>query len=60
MNLKKVVTALSFNAEGSAIYLGTDEGKLMLLNLRALEREPRVVVVGDGDCSIREIHVQVG
>lgn len=32
----------------------------MLLNLRALEREPKIVVVGDGNFSIREINVQVG
>lgn len=60
MNLKKSLTALSFNTDGSAIYLGTEEGKLMLLNLRALEREPKIVVVGDGNFSIREINVQVG
>ncbi|KAL4067810.1 WD40-repeat-containing domain protein [Scleroderma citrinum] len=59
VNLKKVLTALSFNAEGATIYLGTEEGTLMILNLRTLEREPNVVVIGSGNFSIQAINVQV-
>ncbi|KAG6335476.1 hypothetical protein ID866_3604 [Astraeus odoratus] len=58
VNLKRALTALSFNAEGAAIYLGTEKGTLLTLDLRALEKEPIAIVVGDGDSPVRAINVQ--
>ncbi|KAI6005772.1 WD40-repeat-containing domain protein [Pisolithus albus] len=58
VNLRKVLTTLSFNADGGSLYLGTRDGMLLILDLRALEKEPKTIVVGDGKFPIRKIDVQ--
>ncbi|KAI6127691.1 WD40-repeat-containing domain protein [Pisolithus croceorrhizus] len=58
VNLKKALTTLSFNADGGSLYLGTRDGMLLILDLRALEKEPRAIIVGEGKSSIRKIDVQ--
>ncbi|KAI6045620.1 WD40-repeat-containing domain protein, partial [Pisolithus marmoratus] len=47
VNLKKALTTLSFNGDGSCLYLGTRDGMLLTLDLRAPEKEPKAIMVGD-------------
>ncbi|KIK92307.1 hypothetical protein PAXRUDRAFT_830066 [Paxillus rubicundulus Ve08.2h10] len=58
VNVQTSLTSCAFTAEGAAIYLGTENGKLMILDLRALEKEPKSVIIGDGDSPIKAINVQ--
>ncbi|KAF9227567.1 WD40 repeat-like protein [Gyrodon lividus] len=58
VNVQTSLTSCAFTAEGAAIYLGTDNGKLMILDLRALEKEPKSIIIGDGDSPITAINVQ--
>jgi hypothetical protein len=59
VNVQTSLTSCAFTTEGAAIYLGTGNGKLMTLDLRALEKEPKSVIIGDGDSPIKAINVQV-
>lgn len=58
VNLRRALTTLSFNADGGSLYLGTRDGMLLILDLRALEKEPKTIIVGDGKFPIRKIDVQ--
>ncbi|KIJ69191.1 hypothetical protein HYDPIDRAFT_144970 [Hydnomerulius pinastri MD-312] len=58
VDVKTALTSCAFTAEGAAIYLGTRSGTLLILDLRALEKEPKSVVIGDGDSPIQAINVQ--
>ncbi|KAI6166830.1 WD40-repeat-containing domain protein, partial [Pisolithus thermaeus] len=58
VNLRKALTTLSFNANGGSLYLGTRDGMLLILDLRALEKEPKAIIVGEGKSPIRKIDVQ--
>ncbi|KAG6376419.1 hypothetical protein JVT61DRAFT_2406 [Boletus reticuloceps] len=59
VNVKTSLTCCAFTAEGAAIYLGTESGKLLILDLRSLEKEPRSFIIGDSSASIKAINVQV-
>jgi protein NEDD1 len=43
------LTSLAFSPEGAALYVGTEQGKLLVLDLRALEKEPVVLASQDGE-----------
>ncbi|KAF8844560.1 WD40 repeat-like protein [Paxillus ammoniavirescens] len=58
VNVQTSLTSCAFTTEGAAIYLGTGNGRLMTLDLRALEKEPKSVIIGDGDSPIKAINVQ--
>ncbi|KAG8217793.1 WD40-repeat-containing domain protein [Butyriboletus roseoflavus] len=58
VNVKTPLTCCAFTAEGAAIYLGTQSGKLLILDLRSLETEPKSFTIGDGSASIKAINVQ--
>ena len=59
VNVKMPLTCCAFTAEGAAIYMGTESGKLLILDLRSLEKEPKSFTVGDGSAPIKAINVQV-
>lgn len=59
VNVKTPLTCCAFTAEGAAIYLGTESGKLLILDLRSLEKESKSFTIGDGDVPIKAINVQV-
>ncbi|KAK7014919.1 WD40 repeat-like protein [Favolaschia claudopus] len=47
LNLKVRLTSIAFSPSGESIYLGTD-GKLLILDLRVLDKPPKAVVMGSG------------
>jgi len=49
LNLKIPLTSASFSPEGAALYFGTENGKLLILDLRALDKPPKCVNVGEAD-----------
>lgn len=53
------VTCLSFSAEGAAVYAGTENGKFLLLDLRALDKPPKSITVSDNGDQVVAISVQV-
>lgn len=59
VNVKTPLTCCAFTAEGAAIYLGTESGRLLILDLRSLEKEPKSFTIGDGGAPIKAINVQV-
>ncbi|EIW84804.1 WD40 repeat-like protein [Coniophora puteana RWD-64-598 SS2] len=46
------ITALAFTPEGGGIYFGTEDGKVLYVDLRALDKTPICNVVGDGTSPI--------
>ncbi|GJE90794.1 WD40-repeat-containing domain protein [Phanerochaete sordida] len=44
--LEARLSSLVFSPEGAALYAGTDEGKLLILDLRALDKPPKSIDVG--------------
>ncbi len=53
------LTCLSFSAEGAALYAGTENGKLLVLDLRALDKPPKSVTVSENGDQVIAISVQV-
>lgn len=51
---------MMFSPDGAAIYLGTNNGKLLILDLRALDKPPKTVVVSESGSRVETISVQVG
>ncbi|EGN95752.1 hypothetical protein SERLA73DRAFT_76818 [Serpula lacrymans var. lacrymans S7.3] len=58
VNLKIPLTSLAFTAEGAALYLGTENGKLLVLDLRALDKPPKSIAVGQNGSRIETMSVQ--
>ncbi|KAJ7632551.1 WD40-repeat-containing domain protein [Roridomyces roridus] len=58
INLKVPLTAIAFSPEGASIYLGTEQGKLLILDLRALDKPPKAVVISGTGCAVETISVQ--
>ena len=59
LNLKLQLSALGFSPEGAAIYLGTDTGKILVIDLRALDKPPKTITVSESGSRIQTISVQV-
>ena len=53
------LTYLSFSAEGAAVYAGTEIGKFLILDLRALDKPPKSVTVSENGDQVIAISVQV-
>ena len=53
------LTCLSFSAEGAALYAGTENGKFLVLDLRALDRPPKSVTISENGDQVIAISVQV-
>ncbi|KAH0827105.1 hypothetical protein J3R83DRAFT_4791 [Lanmaoa asiatica] len=58
VNVRSPLTCCAFTAEGAAIYLGTESGKLLILDLRSLEKEPKSFTIGDGGGPIKAVNIQ--
>ncbi|KAG9318759.1 WD40-repeat-containing domain protein [Chiua virens] len=58
VNVNAPLTCCAFTTEGAAIYLGAESGKLLVLDLRSLEKEPKLFTIGDGGGPIKAINVQ--
>ena len=59
LNVKVPLTTLGFSPEGAAIYLGTENGKILVVDLRALDKPPKAVVVSETGNRIETISIQV-
>lgn len=57
MPLEARLLSLVFSPEGAALYAGTDNGKLLILDLRALDKPAKSIDVGG---PVVCISVQVG
>ncbi|PPR02051.1 hypothetical protein CVT24_011150 [Panaeolus cyanescens] len=52
------LTTIGFSPEGAAIYLGTATGKLLIVDLRALDKPPKTVVISQDGNRIQTMSVQ--
>lgn len=59
INIKVPIASLSFSLEGANIYLGTENGKLLILDLRALDKPPKTIVVSETGARLATMSVQV-
>ncbi|KAH7921383.1 WD40 repeat-like protein [Leucogyrophana mollusca] len=57
VNVKTPLTSLAFTPEGAAIYLGTENGKLLILDLRTLDKPPKAVTVSENGSRIETMCV---
>jgi len=53
------LTTISFSSEGGSIYLGTENGKLLVQDLRALVKPPKSIIVSESGNPINTLAVQV-
>ncbi|KAF8163681.1 WD40-repeat-containing domain protein [Crassisporium funariophilum] len=58
LNLKVPITTIGFSPEGAAIYLGTENGKILVVDLRALDKPPKAVVVSESGNRIETMSIQ--
>ncbi|KAH9945854.1 WD40 repeat-like protein [Epithele typhae] len=58
VNMPAPITCLSFSAEGAALYAGTENGKLLILDLRALDKPPKSIPVSENGDQIIAISIQ--
>ncbi|KAJ7587197.1 WD40-repeat-containing domain protein [Mycena floridula] len=58
VNVKVPLTSIAFSAEGAIVYLGTENGKLLVLELRALDKQPKAIVISDNGSRIQTISIQ--
>lgn len=53
------LASASFSPEGATLYFGTENGKLLIVDLRALDKPPKCIIVGEGGHRIKCISFQV-
>ncbi|KAJ7046715.1 WD40-repeat-containing domain protein [Mycena alexandri] len=58
LNLKVPLTSIAFSPEGGSIYLGTENGKLLIMDLRALDKPPKAVVISDNGSRVQTMTAQ--
>ncbi|KAI0784418.1 hypothetical protein C8Q75DRAFT_868447 [Abortiporus biennis] len=58
LNLRVPLTSLAFSAEGASIYAGTENGKLLILDLRALDKPPKSLSLCENDQPVISLAVQ--
>ncbi|TFK44811.1 WD40-repeat-containing domain protein [Crucibulum laeve] len=58
LNMKAPLTSLVFSPEGGAIYLGTEGGKLLIMDLRGLDKPPKTIVINESGSRIETMTVQ--
>ncbi|KAG6812408.1 hypothetical protein H0H92_002984 [Tricholoma furcatifolium] len=58
LNVKVPLTTLTFSAEGATLYLGTEHGKLLILDLRALDKAPKIITISEIGSRIETMSVQ--
>ncbi|KAH9901516.1 WD40-repeat-containing domain protein [Cubamyces lactineus] len=52
------ITCLSFSAEGAAVFAGTENGKFLVLDLRALDKPPKSITISESGDRIVALCVQ--
>jgi protein NEDD1 len=55
---KVSVTSLLFSVDGASLYVGTEDGKLLLQTLRSTET-PKIIAVGEQGCRVEGLAVTV-
>ncbi|KAJ7685119.1 WD40-repeat-containing domain protein [Mycena polygramma] len=58
LSLKVPLTSITFSPSGESIYLGTENGKLLIFDLRALDKPPKAVVLSESGCRVGTMTVQ--
>ncbi|KAG6815972.1 hypothetical protein H0H93_008735, partial [Arthromyces matolae] len=58
LNVKVPLTTLGFSPEGAALYLGTEHGKLLVMDLRSLDKAPKAITISEVGCRIETMSVQ--
>ncbi|KAJ3850435.1 WD40-repeat-containing domain protein [Lentinula lateritia] len=58
INVKVPIASLSFSQEGASVYIGTENGKLLILDLRSLDKPPKSVVLGENGARLATMSVQ--
>ncbi|KAJ7156041.1 WD40-repeat-containing domain protein [Mycena crocata] len=58
LSLKVPLTSIAFSPEGASIYLGTEHGKLLIMDLRALDKPPKTVALSESGCRVQTMAVQ--
>ncbi|KAF8868871.1 hypothetical protein BD779DRAFT_1807525, partial [Infundibulicybe gibba] len=58
INIKIPLTTVTFSPEGGAVYLGTENGKLMVMDLRTLDKPPKSVIISDTGDRVETIAIQ--
>ena len=53
------LTSLVFSPEGAALYAGTENGKVLVLDLRALDKAPKAIIISEGGQAVVGLYVQV-
>jgi protein NEDD1 len=59
VDLKVALTTVGFSPEGASVYLGTEDGKLLIQDLRALDKPPKSIIVSELSYPIDTLAVQV-
>lgn len=59
MPLRITVTSLVFSPEGASLYAGTEDGKILMLDLRGLDKPPKCIIVSETGQKIVSMAVQV-
>jgi hypothetical protein len=52
------VTSLLFSVDGASLYVGTEDGKLLVQTLRSTE-PPKIIAIGEQDCRVEGLAVTV-
>ncbi|KAF9478488.1 WD40 repeat-like protein [Pholiota conissans] len=58
LNVKVELTTLGFSPEGAVIYLGTATGKILVVDLRALDKPPKSITISENGSRIQTISIQ--
>ena len=53
------LTSLAFSPEGAAIYAGTEDGRILFVDLRALDKPPKEVSVSESGERVVCMAIQV-
>lgn len=59
LSLRVPLTSLVFSAEGAALFAGTEDGKILTVDLRALDKGPKVTSVSEDGQKVVCISTQV-
>ena len=57
--LEARLTSLVFSPEGAALYAGTEDGRVLVLDLRALDKPPKPIIVNEESGPVVCMAVQV-
>ncbi|KAF4608208.1 hypothetical protein EYR40_000552 [Pleurotus pulmonarius] len=58
LNLGVAIPSMSFSQDGASVYLGTCDGRLLVVDLRALEKPPKEIMVNPDGKPIAAIAIQ--